>query len=69
MAVGYAQGDSVVQQPTQGPECPLNSESHMAPDLPVREKDAHAWPQVYFPILAGLSSNLLPQFVKSSPIW
>jgi transglutaminase-like putative cysteine protease len=48
MVVGYAQGDVVVQAETPG--LPQELRSAYGPQTyQVREKDAHAWPQVYFP--------------------
>jgi transglutaminase-like putative cysteine protease len=48
MVVGYAQGDTVVQQITPGIP-PEYRETSGPQTYQVREKDAHAWPQVYFP--------------------
>jgi transglutaminase-like putative cysteine protease len=48
MVVGYAQGDTVSQLPTPG-LAPEYREPYGPQIYQVREKDAHAWPQVYFP--------------------
>jgi hypothetical protein len=48
MVVGYAQGDSVSPQPTPGLNLEIR-EPYGPQTYQVREKDAHAWPQVYFP--------------------
>jgi hypothetical protein len=48
VVVGYAQGDAVSQAPTPG--LPPESRGPTGPQVyQVREKDAHAWPEVYFP--------------------
>jgi len=48
MVVGYAQGDSASSLPTPG--LIPNSREPSGPQIyQVREKDAHAWPQVFFP--------------------
>ena len=48
MVVGYAQGDSATAQPTPG-LMPEFREPYGPQVYQVRDKDAHAWPQVYFP--------------------
>jgi hypothetical protein len=48
MVVGYAQGEAVSMQSTPG--LPPELREPYGPQIyQVREKDAHAWPQVYFP--------------------
>jgi transglutaminase-like putative cysteine protease len=47
MAVGYAQGDVVTAPPTPG--APSEYVQFGPQVYQVREKDAHAWPEVYFP--------------------
>lgn len=47
LAVGYAQGDTVTQ-PTPGLP-PDIGQPYGPQTFQVREKDSHAWPQVYFP--------------------
>lgn len=48
LVVGYAQGDAVAQQPTPGLP-PEYREPSGPQTYQVREKDSHAWPEVYFP--------------------
>jgi hypothetical protein len=48
VVAGYAQGDTVSQQPTPG-LVPEAREAFGPQVYQVREKDAHAWLQVYFP--------------------
>jgi transglutaminase-like putative cysteine protease len=48
LAVGYAQGTAVMQQPTPGLAMEIR-EPYGPQTYQVREKDAHAWPEVYFP--------------------
>lgn len=53
LAVGYAQGDPVSPQATPGGPPP--SLANLGPQIyQVREKDSHAWPQVYFPGLGWI---------------